>query len=400
MLISSGRCHSQSVLLKHSFCRRTNADRWLCNERASSACPKLVPNMIIQWRTMERTSLSITHLRPLTEGIQPSLTAGRSAPLWKMGPPARTTAAPSGCQHAKQREMSAPTSLDHLPNPGDPSLAKATLWRTRWELGGWGTARRAWATRPRLDPRQTRSEMTRRLPLQAVPAPQGVQALGTSRSPTADPSLLSRQDPVCSGTGAAVCPSMRGDHAASRATAPSTVSDPPRYVCLRWGTWEPCPHWRWTLRRPAWGQLIGLTRIVWIMLRWPERGRNSTGTWVTVGSWRAWVLIVPRWAPWDPPTVFLAPSDPRMWGTGTVHTDNAAIAIVWSHISFQIDLFFLTRLPCKCFLTNTICVFPGASSKVVCWEVVPCWAPRSWTATSPTGKWVSTSPLGTCRERR
>lgn len=288
-------------------------DRSPCNVWASSACPKLLLDMTIQWQTMERTPLSFIHLGPLTEGIQLSLTADRSAPLWKMPPPAKRTAVLLKCQHAGQREISAPTSLDRLPNPGDPSLAKATLWTTQREQGGWGTAKRAWVTQPRPDPRQTPSETTRRLP---PPALEVVQALGTSRTPMADAALLYRLDPVSSGTEAAVCPSMKGDHAASRAIAPSTVSDPPRCVCLRCSTWEPCPRWRWTLRRPVWGQLIGLTRIVWITLRWLERGRNSTGTWVTVGSWRAWVPIVPQWAPWDPPTVFLAPSDPRMWGTG------------------------------------------------------------------------------------
>lgn len=322
----------------HNVSVTGNTDRSLCNEWASSACSKLLPDMTIQWRTMERTSLSFTHLGPLTEGIQPSPTANHSTTPWKVLPLARRTAAPLKRQHARQMEISAPTSLDHLPNPGDPSLAKATLWRTQWEQGGWETVRRAWVIRPRPDHRQIPSEMTRWAPL----------PLETSRTPMADATLLYRLDLVSSGTEAAVCPSTRRDHAASKTMAPSTVSDPPRCAYLRCGTQVPCLRWKWTLRRPVWGQLIGLTRIVWITLRWLERGRNSTGTWVTVGSWRAWVPIVPQWAPSDPPTVFLAPLDPRMWGTGI-----AVDAEVWSHIFFRIDLVVVTRLSWEFLFTNS-----------------------------------------------
>lgn len=139
---SQQSCHRVGVSL-NPLSVLGDTDRKVCYEKDSSTWHKLVPDMTRGWLTMERTSLSIPPLRPSIEGIQPSLTAGHSRPLQEMLQLARKTVIMSSkSQHVRQRGTSALTSLDHPPSPGDQSLAKVTPWRTRWEPGGWETARR------------------------------------------------------------------------------------------------------------------------------------------------------------------------------------------------------------------------------------------------------------------
>ena len=306
--------------------------RRVSNEKSPTTWPQLVSDMTRGWLRMERTAPSTSPVRSLVKEIQSSVTAGHRRPPQKVP---RNTIMPSRSLLQTQRQRSARTSLSHPHNPGSQSSAKLAQWRRPWEPGGSKTARRVSVTRLRPAPPQTRLEMTKQLQPEPGLFSAALPLSGKIRTPMRDPDLLLQEGLQSSGTEGAVCQSMKGGPLASRANPQITMWGPPRCDCLRCKLPGRYLLWRRALRQPPWGWLIGLTGIVWIMLCWPERnsGRDSTGTWATAGFWRTWGRIVPRSTPWGPHTACLAPSDPRMWGTGTVgeaaeHVDDVAGVIL------------------------------------------------------------------------